>query len=322
MSTSPKVSIILPSLNVGAYIRECMESVVNQTLKEVEIICVDAGSTDGTLETLQEYAERDPRIRLLSSGKRSYGYQVNMGLDTAMGEYIGIVETDDYIDRNMYLKLYETAEETQKPDIVKAAYYQVDTIENGGITPHFLTDTASQEVFTISDHPELLCGHPSIWSCLYKKSFLERRNIRMMECSGAAWVDNPFLFRTLCEAERIVWLHEPLYYYRRTNPDASSNLKNCSIPIDRINDVKDYLDQQFKGNLLLEKCLFLRTLNNFEELRDNPCLTEENKKQMRKTLRRFRPRLIFLTLTARKYRAVRDKMNMTVQEKLWRRKDR
>ena len=93
----PKVSVIMPSLNVVSYIRECIESVVNQTLKDIEIICVDAGSTDGTLEVLEEYTAKDNRIKLLHSDKKSYGYQMNMGIDAATGEYIGIVETDDYI---------------------------------------------------------------------------------------------------------------------------------------------------------------------------------------------------------------------------------
>ena len=70
----PKVSIIMPSLNVVDYIQECMESVVNQTLKDIEIICVDAGSTDGTLEILREYEEKDSRVKIILSDRKSYGY--------------------------------------------------------------------------------------------------------------------------------------------------------------------------------------------------------------------------------------------------------
>ena len=98
----PKVSVIMPSLNVVQYIQECMESVVRQTLSDIEIICVDAGSTDGTLEILQEFAKKDQRISIIVSDKKSYGYQMNLGLKAAKGEYIGIVETDDFIEPNMY----------------------------------------------------------------------------------------------------------------------------------------------------------------------------------------------------------------------------
>ena len=92
-----KVSIIMPSLNVAGYICECMESVIHQTLKDIEIFCIDAGSTDGTLEILERYAGEDERIRVVHSDKKSYGYQINLGIDMALGEYLGIVETDDYI---------------------------------------------------------------------------------------------------------------------------------------------------------------------------------------------------------------------------------
>ena len=98
----PKVSVIMPSLNVVQYIQECMESVVRQTLSDIEIICVDAGSTDGTLEILQEFAKKDQRMSIIVSDKKSYGYQMNLGLKAAKGEYIGIVETDDFIEPNMY----------------------------------------------------------------------------------------------------------------------------------------------------------------------------------------------------------------------------
>ena len=90
-----KVSVILPSLNVARYIRECMDSVLSQSLQELEIICVDAESVDGTRELLNEYAGKDSRITVLNSNVKSYGKQVNIGLEYASGEYIAILETDD-----------------------------------------------------------------------------------------------------------------------------------------------------------------------------------------------------------------------------------
>ena len=90
----------MPSLNVVNYIDECIQSVINQTLKEVQIICVDAGSTDGTYERLMNYSRRDSRIRVIMSNIKSYGKQINMGIEQAEGKYIGIVETDDFIASN------------------------------------------------------------------------------------------------------------------------------------------------------------------------------------------------------------------------------
>jgi len=108
----PKVSIIIPALNSIKYLRECMDSIVNQTLRDIEIIPVDAGSTDGTWEMFLEYAAKDPRVKPMHSDKKSMGYQYNIGMDAATGDYIGFVETDDYAELDMFETLYNAAEES------------------------------------------------------------------------------------------------------------------------------------------------------------------------------------------------------------------
>ena len=306
MSQDIKVSVVMPSLNVAPYIRACIDSVIGQDLKEIEIICVDAGSTDGTLEVLQEYAAKDPRIRLLHSDVRSYGHQVNMGFDAAAGEYIGIVETDDWIAKDMFRKLYEAASQAGMPDVVKSPYYNMNPPDDPAGTQVLVRyiNEKTGTVFPLSEHYELILDHPSIWSCIYKKSFLERRNIRMMEVPGAGWVDNPFLYRTLCEAEQICWVDEPFYYYRRTNPNASSVMKNCSIPMERINDVKDYLEENFPDDRVLEKHLFFRTTIYIGQMLASPYCTRENKQQIRDTVKRFKPDIVARVSLGRLYRQI------------------
>ena len=125
-----KVSVIMPSLNVAAYIDEAVESVLRQTLEDIEVICVDAGSTDGTWEKLEGYASSDGRLKLIRSDKKSYGYQMNLGISEAAGDYIGIVETDDYIELDMYERLYDAAIETNA-DIVKSDFDMFITGDNG-----------------------------------------------------------------------------------------------------------------------------------------------------------------------------------------------
>ena len=98
----PKVSIIIPTYNVEDYLRECMESVVRQTLHDIEIICINDGSTDGSLKILQEYAQKDSRIVLVDKMNEGYGVGMNIGLDKATGEYVGIVEPDDFVPLSMY----------------------------------------------------------------------------------------------------------------------------------------------------------------------------------------------------------------------------
>ena len=121
----------MPSLNVRNYIEESVKSAMNQTLHEIEIICIDAGSNDGTWEILSQLAETDERIVLCHSDVKSYGHQVNMGIDMAKGEYIAILETDDYVEPEMYEKLYITAV-TKDCEYVKGdcfAYWTQDNEE-------------------------------------------------------------------------------------------------------------------------------------------------------------------------------------------------
>ena len=104
MST-PKVSVVVPVYNVEKYLRQCLDSLVNQTLKEIEIICVDDGSVDSSKEIIREYIQKDQRVKLIAKEKNSgYGNSMNQGFDMASGEYIGILESDDFAELTMYEK--------------------------------------------------------------------------------------------------------------------------------------------------------------------------------------------------------------------------
>ena len=289
------VSVIMPSLNVQPFIRQCIESVMNQTLKNIEIICIDGGSTDGTLEILQEYAEKDNRIRLLTSDIKSYGHQVNLGLAAAQGEYIGIVETDDFIDADMYQSLYDIAASSDYPDVVKSGYRNL-RVKNDQIikTEKFPVHLKTGEVFKAEEQYYILWGHPSIWACIYKKSFLDGHHIKMKEVPGAGWVDNPFLFQTMCEAERICWVNKAYYNYRELNTNSSSQIKNCSIPLDRLNEMKDYLDEHFPGNFRFEEALFQRAVNYIYFIYKSTSLNKQDKERIKHLLKRFRRSVVIL----------------------------
>ena len=117
-----KVSIIIPIYNVEQYLRECLDSVINQTLKNIEIICVNDGSKDNSLEILQEYEKKDKRIIIIDKKNSGYGHSMNVGINKATGEYIGIVEPDDYVKTNMFEKLYNKANELNL-DFIKSDFY-------------------------------------------------------------------------------------------------------------------------------------------------------------------------------------------------------
>ena len=116
-----KISIIMPSKNVAGYIEECLHSVQKQTLEDLEILCVDAFSSDGTRDILKQHAKEDRRIRIIDDVVGSTGYAFNAGLKAASGKYIGIVETDDYVEPTMFEVLYSIAEEYDL-DYVKADF--------------------------------------------------------------------------------------------------------------------------------------------------------------------------------------------------------
>ncbi|EAI5595240.1 glycosyltransferase family 2 protein, partial [Campylobacter jejuni] len=150
---TPKVSIVVPSLNSISYIRECIDSILNQTLKDIEILCIDANSTDGTLEVLKNYEKKDKRLRVIISDKKSYGYQMNLGIKEAKGEYLGIVESDDYIKTNMYERLYEIAKKNDC-EVVKGDFYILESNKGkySKITP---IDFLYNQIISFKTHPNM-----------------------------------------------------------------------------------------------------------------------------------------------------------------------
>ena len=105
----PMISILVPVYNVSKYLRQCLDSLVNQTIKDIEIICVDDGSTDSSHEILEEYAAADSRIVIVTKANGGLPSARNAGLDVAKGKYVGFVDGDDYVDTDMYRKMYNAA---------------------------------------------------------------------------------------------------------------------------------------------------------------------------------------------------------------------
>lgn len=222
-----KVSIVIPVCNVEQYLRECIESAINQTLQEIEIICVNDGSNDGSLEILKEYAEKDERVKIIDKDNAGYGHTMNIGMDMAKGEYIGIIESDDYVKCKMFETLYNIAI-LEAIDIVKADFYRF-TKENGYVhlfynvltDNQFLYNKTIYEIDTID-----MFKFTNTWSGIYKKSFLEKFMIRHQETPGASYQDNGFWFQTTVSASKIYYLNQPFYMNRRDNVNSSVYQKN------------------------------------------------------------------------------------------------
>lgn len=124
MENNVKVSIIIPVYNVEKYLRECLDSALNQTLKEIEIICVNDGSTDSSVDILKEYSLKYSRVKIISKKNSGYGNTMNVGIKAAQGEYINFLESDDLIEADMLETLYNIAQKDEEIDIIKGDYYE------------------------------------------------------------------------------------------------------------------------------------------------------------------------------------------------------
>ena len=269
---NPKISVIMPSFNEKNYIEECIESVINQTLKDIEIICVDGESSDGTLEILNKYKNKDSRIQVLTSNKKSYGHQVNLGLSKASGEYISIIETDDFIEKNMLETLYGLSK-NGTVDIIKSSFYHYDDTDNENPKIRIDTDkhmVPTNKTFTLKKEPYFVFGHPSVWAGIYRRDFLEENNIKMVEERGGGWVDNPFFHETAILAKSIIYTDKAFYYYRESNPDSSSNnFDDFTLPMRRVLDLYNIFDKYGYVNEEVKVLFYFRLFRYVEIILEN-----------------------------------------------------
>lgn len=225
----PIITVILPSLNVAPYIKRSIESVLNQSLSEIEVLCVDAGSDDGTFEMIERYAGTDDRIRLIKSDKKSYGYQVNKAINEARGEYIGIVETDDFIEKDMYQTLYDISRKNNI-DVVKCNYKIFKEFSRNcfGNDCQCLPDSKLYDrVVEGEELRSLFLFDHSIWNGIYKKAFLIANRIYCSETPGASFQDIGFIQRVHNAAGSYYFCSRVLYGYRIDREEASTYSKKC-----------------------------------------------------------------------------------------------
>ncbi len=240
----PKVSLIVPTYNVEQYLVECMESITNQTLEDIEVICINDGSTDGSLSILQSYADKDKRIIIVDKENGGYGIGMNIGLEIATGEYIGIVEPDDFVPVNMFGNLYDIAKGNNL-DFVKADFYRFERATNGDMFLTYNHLSKKEEdynvVFNPSETPEAIRWIMNTWSGIYKREFLNKWNIRHNETPGASFQDNGFWFQTFVFATRAMIIDKPYYMNRRDNPNSSVKKMQkvfcVNVEYDHIKDV-------------------------------------------------------------------------------------
>lgn len=224
--SNPLVSIVVPIYRVERYLRQCVDSILVQTLKRIEIILVDDGSPDNCPAIADEYAAQDSRVVVVHQANGGYGKAVNNGISVARAPYIGIIESDDWIEPTMFEKLYNRAVETGA-DLVKCLFWEYNSQEveekQNVLIFRSVADfrQAPDGVFIAREWENIFMFPASLWSCLYKADFI--RKVPLIETAGAAYQDTPFVMETMALAKSISIVKEPLVHYRREPGQGSSS---------------------------------------------------------------------------------------------------
>lgn len=215
-----KVSIIMPLFNLELHVAIAIKSVLNQTLKEIELICIDDGSTDYTLNIVKEYAQKDKRIKIINyKDTKGQAYARNRGIEIAKGKYIGFVDGDDWVETSMFEKLYNAAEKN-RTDITfcASALYDEQTgktiWDNNYYNLCLISKEFDNRVFTHEETKNLLLGslNVALWNKIYRKDFLKKNKIKFPEYY--IYEDMPFFYETWFKAKRICLIRDCCYYYR------------------------------------------------------------------------------------------------------------
>ncbi|AEF81241.1 glycosyltransferase [Leadbettera azotonutricia] len=220
MSKNTKVSIIVPVFNSSLYFRQCLDSIISQTLKDIEIICVYDISKDNSLEILNEYAEKDKRIIIINlQENRRLGAARNAGINIAKGEYIGFVDSDDWIELDMYEKLLNTSLSIGGADIVTTTKIYRNRAENQYIERHIPLESLRKSK---NEFNKFVCKNASapLWMNIIKKKLFFDNELFFAE--KLQHEDVPIAHALYCIAQKVVIVDLPLYHYRDNQKSISN----------------------------------------------------------------------------------------------------
>lgn len=279
-----KVSVIIPVYNVENYLNDCLNTIINQTLEDIEIICINDGSTDKSFEILKEYAANDKRIQLLSQENQGHAVATNKGIAMATGEYLFLMDSDDMLEVNALEDTYNIAEE-KKVDFVlfkainfddeKNKYY-----ESKDYNMEKLHEFVGEEIFNYEDINDLIFTIPvTPWNKLYNRQFIQEHNIKFPE--GLIFDDNVFFWRVLFNAKKIYFYNE--FLFKRRWYQTSSTTKGDIRFLDSI-DIYNLIFDTFKEYNQFDKykkILYRRKINT-EFMRFNKIKDEYKEDYFRK----------------------------------------
>jgi glycosyltransferase involved in cell wall biosynthesis len=220
-----KVSIIVPVYNVEKFIKRCLNSLINQSLKDIEIICINDGSTDKSLQILEEFAQKDDRVIIINQDNSGVSVARNNGIDNASGEFIGFVDSDDWVDLDFYEKLYNTAK-SHDADIAVGGIIRLHKYHKKyhlKLEKEISTSDTNQK-FILCDVPE----KSYTWNKIYNREKILELNLRFEE--GRIFEDVIFTPQALYHMGNLVTVPNTYYYYwRRFNSTVAQRDKKACI---------------------------------------------------------------------------------------------
>ena len=233
-----KVSVIMSLYNVELFMRTAIESVLKQTLSDIELICINDGSTDYSLQTAQEYAQKDKRIKIISyEESKGQAYARNRGFDIAQGKYIGFVDGDDWVEPDMFEKLYENAEKYQSDVSFCAAALYNELLQECDFTNSYynlslIPSSFDNRAFSHEETKNLLTGsiNVALWNKIYRTDFMNKNKIRFPEYF--IYEDMPFFYDVWFKAKKISLIRDYCYFYR-INRSGSTMSKIGNKVLDR-----------------------------------------------------------------------------------------
>lgn len=259
----PAVSVVMPIYNAGNFLKESLGGLVQQTLKNIEIICVNDGSTDDSLNIIKKYAFNDNRIKIIDKANSGYGNTMNEGMKIATGEYIGILEPDDFCDFRMFEELYAAAKEGDA-DVVKSNYYEYNSSKEENKFFEVLDGLEYNKVTSAEENEQIIFRRPCIWSAIYKRNMLEENHIIFNETPGASYQDTAFAFKVWVSAKKVIFLKTAYLHYRIDNENSSvkSSGKVFSI-CDEFHSMQAFLNEDKRKKDRYSKILQVLKLDSY-----------------------------------------------------------
>lgn len=239
----PKISIIVPFYNVQEYIEVCIESLLNQTIQDIEIILVNDGSLDDSEKIINKYIKKDKRIKYIKQKNQGLGIARNNGMKVARGEYIGFVDSDDYVSKDMFNILYMNAKESDSDISVCRFTSDEDDLDLNSLNSkiEYIGDKDNniyKDIYFSRKYTH------NAWDKIYKREIIEKNNITFSDNNVVFAEDLLFQISILNQFPKIIFDNRKLYYYRKNPKSIMNNYKNNMIErqLNGIEEVIEYFE--------------------------------------------------------------------------------